>query len=247
MIYDISTIVWREMMILRRRIVPFLFTRMVSPLLYLVTFGLGLGKSIRMDTGNYLDFVISGIIALNSMMVAFSSVAPSICMSRILYMTFDEYRSAPISAAAYAWGHAVAATIRALLSSGIIMVIAFLFGANLHIDIRFIFVLVANSMLFAFIGIVAAMLVNSHEDLNMATTYLIMPMSFLCGTFFRVDNFPPLLKTVVEFLPLTPASSLLRAIGSGGQPDGFFAVMIMVYLSVAAVLAIWSIKHVRKG
>lgn len=245
MIYDVSTIVWREMMILRRRLVPFLFTRMVSPILYLITFGLGLGKSIRMDTGNYLDFVISGIIALNSMMVAFNSVAMPVCMSRVLYMTFDEYCSAPISAASYAWGQAVAATIRSLLSSFIIMVIAFLFGAHLKVDMLFIAVLLANSLVFAFFGIIAAMFVNGHEDLNMVTTYLIMPMSFLCGTFFRVENFPPLLKSLVELLPLTPASTLLRAIGSGGEADMFFAFVLAGYLVITATMAVWSVKRVR--
>lgn len=247
MIYDIMTIVWREMTVLKRRLVPFLFTRMVSPLLYLVTFGLGLGKSIQIaGVSNYLDFVVSGIIALNSMMISFNSVSSPVCMSRILYMTFDEYQTSPISNTAYIWGLAISGAIRALISSAIIVIIAWLFGASMHINALFLLVLVMNALIFAFLGITAAMLVNSHENLNGITTYLIMPMSFLCGTFFRVENFPPVLKSVIQFLPLTPASSSLRAIASGGQVVLFNIMLLVVYLALSAILANKSINYVKK-
>lgn len=247
MMYDAMTIVWREMMVFKRRLGTFLFTRMVSPLLYLVTFGLGLGKSIQMaGTGSYLDFVVSGIVALNSMMVSFNAVASPVCMSRILYMTFDEYQTAPISNISYVCGQAIAASIRALISSFMIVIIAWLFGATLHITPLFLLVLIANALIFAFLGITAAMFVNSHENLNTLTTYLIMPMSFLCGTFFRVENFPPVLKNVIEFLPLTPASSLLRAIGSGSEPVLSNLLLMAIYLVATASVAVWSIGYVKR-
>ena len=247
MIYDMMTIVWREMTVLKRRLKTFLFTRLVSPLLYLVTFGLGLGKSIQMaGAANYLDFVVSGIIALNSMMVAFNAVASPVCMSRILYMTFDEYRTSPISNFSYVMGQATAASIRALLSSFMIIIISLMFGATLKLTPLFLLVLLANTFVFAFFGIVAAMLVNGHEDLNTFTTYLVMPMSFLCGTFFRVENFPPFLKTVIEFLPLTPASSLLRTIGSGGEPNINNLILIAVYLVITGGAAVWSLEYAKK-
>ena len=36
-------------------------------------------------------------------------------------------------------------------------------------------------------------------------------MSFLCGTFFKADSFPEIIKWFLSILPLTPASSALRA------------------------------------
>ena len=247
MIYDIATIVWREMIILRRRLKAFLFTRMVSPFLYLLTFGLGLGRSVQIaGSGNYLDFIISGIIAMNSMMVCFNTVASPICMSRILYMTFDEYQTAPISSWSYVLGHAVAAAIRGVISSCIIVVIAYFFGCRLNIDVNFILVLLANCFIFSFIGIIAAMFASSHENLNTFTTYVITPMSFLCGVFFRLDNSPGFLAKAIAFLPLTPASTSLRAIGSGGQANSFDIAILLVYLLLAAFLANKSVGYVRR-
>ncbi len=218
MIGDVLTIAWRELTVLRRRLAVFLFARMISPLLYLATFGFGLGRSVQLaGGGSYLDFVVSGIIAMNSMLVCFNAVASPVCMSRILYMTFDEYQTAPISNTSYVLGQALAAAVRGLISSAIIIAIAWLFGCRLHVDGWYLLVLTANCLTFSFVGVIAAMLVDGHENLNTFTTYVITPMSFLCGTFFRLDNFPPLLAKAVYFLPLTPASSSLRAIGAGGE------------------------------
>ena len=64
---DIGTVFWRDWIVLKRRLVKFIFSRMVAPLLYLTAFGLGLGRSVNLNSGTYLDFIVPGIIALNSM------------------------------------------------------------------------------------------------------------------------------------------------------------------------------------
>ncbi len=248
MINDILTIFWREMLLLRRRIKVFLFSRMVSPFLYLLTFGLGLGRNVQIaGSVNYLDFIISGIIAMNSMIVCFNTVASPMCMSRILYMTFDEYQSAPISNLSYVLGHALASAVRGMLSSGIIVVVAYFFGCQLQINGAFILILLTNCFIFSFIGIMAAMLVDSHENLSTFSTYIITPMSLLCGTFFRLDNYPGFLATAISLLPLTPASTSLRAIGSGEVAAIFDVVLLALYLVLTAVLANMALGHVRKN
>ena len=37
---------------------------MVVPVIYLVAFGLGLGRSVRTGSGSYLDFLIPGLVAI---------------------------------------------------------------------------------------------------------------------------------------------------------------------------------------
>ena len=41
---EITTILWREWLFLKRRFWRVTFSQMVSPLLYFVTFGMGLGR-----------------------------------------------------------------------------------------------------------------------------------------------------------------------------------------------------------
>ena len=66
---DIYTVFWREWIVLNRRMAKFILSRMVTPILYIFAFGLGLGKSISFDGGSYLNFIIPGIIALNSIIL----------------------------------------------------------------------------------------------------------------------------------------------------------------------------------
>ena len=71
--FDVSTVMWRDWTVLKRRLKKFIFSRLVTPILYLVAFGWGLGRSINLDGGNYLDFIVPVIIALNTMNVSYMS------------------------------------------------------------------------------------------------------------------------------------------------------------------------------
>ena len=46
MLHDVWTVFWRDWIVLKRRLAKFIVSRMVAPLLYLVAFGWGLGRSI---------------------------------------------------------------------------------------------------------------------------------------------------------------------------------------------------------
>ena len=71
MFYDIWTVFWRDWIVLKRRLTKFILSRMVAPMLYLVAFGWGLGRSIQVSSGNsYIDFLVPGILALNSMNIS---------------------------------------------------------------------------------------------------------------------------------------------------------------------------------
>ena len=111
MLYDIWTVFWRDWIVLKRRLAKFILSRMVAPLLYLVAFGWGLGRSISVSSGTYLDFLVPGILALNSMNISFNSVIP-VHAERIYHKSLEEYLVAPIRPAAFVIGKVLAAVLR---------------------------------------------------------------------------------------------------------------------------------------
>ena len=234
---DIYTVFWREWLILNRRMVKFILSRMVTPILYIFAFGLGLGKSISFDGGSYLNFIIPGIIALNSMNISFNSVGTPLNMAKLYHKTFEEYLTAPISSWAFVLGKILAGSLRGFLSSIIIIVIGYIFGAHLQIGASFILVLILNCLVFASLAVIAAMSMSSHEDMANFSTYVMVPMSFLCGTFFKSDSLPLGLKYFVNLLPLTPASVSLRALSQGLPVDlgqiGLMGIYFVVFLVIA--------------
>lgn len=210
--YDILTVMWRDWIVLRRRLKKFILSRLVTPILYLVAFGWGLGKNINLASGTYLDFLVPGIIALNTMNVSYMSVT-GVHAERVYHKSLEEYLSAPIEPAAFVLGKIFSAVVRALISTALILGVALIFGASLKIfsePLNFLIVVVLNSIIFASVCFCAALKVQTYEELAQVNTYLLMPMSFLCGTFFSTAELPPAVRAVIEILPLTHTSELLR-------------------------------------
>lgn len=244
-LFDIGTVFWRDWVVLKRRLAKFLVSRMVAPLLYLVAFGWGLGRSISLDGGSYLDFIVPGILALNSMNISFNSITP-VHAERVYHKSLEEYVSAPIWPDAFVIGKLLAALLRALLSSAIICALAFAFGARLTITPLFLLVLALNCIIFAEIGFVAAMKINTFEEMGQVNTYILLPMSFLCGTFFHTAALPGALRLIIDALPLTHTSYLLRALGTGTDASLASLVVLVLYAVFLYVLCVRTFRRLSE-
>ena len=234
MLFDIWTVFWRDWIVLKRRMVKFILSRMVAPTLYLVAFGWGLGRSIQVDSGTYMDFLVPGILALNSMNISFNSITP-VHTERLFFKSLEEYLISPINPDSYVIGKMLAPIFRGLISSAIILVMAWLFGADLTITPLFLVILILNCLVFAEIGFLAAMKISSHEEMSQVNTYILLPMSFLCGTFFKTSTMPDVFRWFIEFLPLTHTSYLLRGIAQS-QPVAMESVAVLVIYAILGFL-----------
>ena len=246
MLYDIWTVFWRDWLVLQRRIGRFILSRMVSPVLYLVAFGWGLGRSIQTNQGSYLDFIVPGIIALNSMNISFISVGSPLNMSRLYHKTLEEYLIAPISSLSFVIGKVLAGALRGLISSVLIIALAYIFGAHLTINGWFLLALTLNCLVFASMALVAAMTMNSHEDMANFNTYVLLPMSFLCATFFIPDHLPSILSWIIQLLPLTHASLALRALATGGAVPMHSLLAMISYIALFMGIGVWLLEKVRE-
>lgn len=241
---DFYTVFWREMLVLKSSFLKFFTTRLVSPLLYLVAFGWGLGRSIQLNGGNYLEYVVPGIIALSAMTTSFNAVGSALNMSRLYHKTLEEYLIAPISPGSFVIGKVLAGCVRGVIASLIILGLAFLFGAHIMVNGWFFLVILLTCFLFGAMGVVIAMTINSHEDMANFSTFVILPMSFLCGTFFSSDSLPKIAGFIIDLLPLTHTSYSLRAIATGGD---FLPVSLTVLLGYAVVFFTAGVIAVRKA
>jgi ABC-type multidrug transport system permease subunit len=246
MIYDVLTVCWRDWLVLKRRLGRFIFARMISPILYLVAFGWGLGSQMQVYEGRYIDFVVPGILALNSMLLSFNAVGSPLNMSRLYHKTLEEYLIAPISYTSFVFGKILSGMLRGLISSSVIILLAYLFGAHFKVGLAFWVVLVLNCVLFAALGFVAAMYMGSHEEMANFNTYVLTPMSFLCGTFFTADRLPVLMQYILTILPLTHTSHALRyAAGSGELLWGSVGVMTL-YAAIFIGLSIVKMRQCKE-
>jgi ABC-2 type transport system permease protein len=216
-IIDAYSILWADLMVLKRRIARYLVTTLVSPLLYLVAFGWGLGRGISVDGASYFEFVVPGIIALTAMNSSFNGAGTRLNVDRLFFKSFDECLMAPISLLSLLLGKAMIGVVRGLISSTAFMVVALLIAPAFSVGPLFLVSLLVTCLAFAFLGVLAALLAKSHEDMATFGSLILLPMTFLGGTFFSVSQVPEALKFALYALPLTHSSLCLRA-AALGQP-----------------------------
>ncbi len=203
----------REILLFGRRLLKlgYVFSAMFMPLLYLLAFGLGLGRRVAIEGGSYLDYLLPGLVAMSSMVNSYTWIANGLTMGRLYFRTFQIYIQAPVSAAAIVWGEVAAGMVRGIFSSLILLGLGLFLGSGLNFNLVFVAALLLNCLLFAAFGVVVGMKSNSHEDTANFTNFFILPMAFFSGTFFPIDQMPWVLRGIVRALPLTYTNQLLRS------------------------------------
>ncbi|MEM1238513.1 MAG: ABC transporter permease [Cyanobacteria bacterium P01_H01_bin.26] len=241
---DSLTIFWGDWLDLRVRIPQVAASGLVSPLIYILAFGLGLGSSLDQVApppvgDSYLEFILPGMVALSSMVISFGGTTFSICGERLFTKNFDEMLLFPIHPLAMHLGKMLAGIVRGLLTAGSVILVAVLFTRDLwsFVNPLFLLLLVLNCAVFAGLGVIVGLNVKSLESVGLFNNFLIVPMSFLGATFFDPASLPALLKGIVYLLPLTYTTVGLRA--AAYQPiDRFPWYSIPVLLIVAIALSI---------
>lgn len=244
LVYDIYSVLWTDLRYLKRHWVRTVSTSLMSPVLYLIAFGWGLGRNIEVEGGSYLNFVIPGIVALTAMSVSFSGVGMKLNVDRLFYGSFDEFRMAPISPYALIIGKAMIGVVRGMISSLAFLVIGFIISPELRIDGLFILVKVITCFTFAFFGVYASFIARSHQDMSTISSLVLMPMTFLGGTFFSLGQVPDFLKVILYILPLTHTSNCLRAVTLAQEFPWISLIVITAYGIAFFIACMYSLKRI---
>jgi ABC-type multidrug transport system permease subunit len=241
---DAYSVLWADLSFTKRRWHRTLIVSLVGPILYLIAFGYGLGRGIDVQGSSYLEFVIPGIIALTAMTSSFNGAGTKLNVSRRFYKTFDEFLMSPISHVSLIIGKSLIGVIRGLISAIAFLIIAFLLSSNITVSPLFILTLIVSCFTFAFLGVLAALLANSYEDMGNFTAFVILPMTFLGGTFFSLSGLPQALKIVFYLLPLTHSSMCLRA-EALGQPFPWISLVVLTCFGLAFFLG--CLRSIKKA
>lgn len=235
---EVITILWREWIFFKRRFWKITSALIVSPILYLVTFGWGIGNGIAMEGKPYLYYILPGVISLTVMRASYSAISMRISVARLHEKSFENYIIAPTNMYMLTTGHILAGAFRGLYAGFLIILIVAIFGIFININFLFILTLFINSIMFSLLGFIAAMMIDTHYDMNRFTSFVITPMTFLCGTFFSVGRMPYILRNFIELLPLTHTTRLIRGISYGHRVDEFSLLIMIVYTVLFFILSV---------
>lgn len=237
-------IFFREMLLFRRKLLRlgYLFSAMVVPIIYLIAFGLGLGKNVRIQGTDYLTFLIPGLVAMSSMNNSYTWVASALNLNRLYFKTFQVFVQAPIHPSSIMIGEVLAGMVKGLFASVLIIIVGFLIPSGFSITPLFVMTLLLNCFLFSNLGVITGMLAKSHEDTATYSNFFIMPMAFFSGTFFPVEKIPQFIKPIIYIMPLTHTNILIRK--TVFDVEGVLSLFIMIGYSLA--FFIYGSKLIKK-
>jgi len=243
-IFDFYPILLREMLLFRRKLfrIGYLFSAMVVPIIYLVTFGFGLGRAVQIQGTDYLSFLIPGLIAISSMTNSYTWVASALNLNRLYFKSFQILVQAPISPSAIMTGEVSAGMVKGLFSAGLIILVGLVSAADFAVTPLLITTLLLNCFLFASMGVVTGMITKTHEDTATYNNFFILPMAFFSGTFFPVDRIPEVFRPFIWALPLTHTNIVMRQ----KSLDGLGAVSLIVLVCYAFVFFVAG-RHLIKN
>jgi Nod factor-specific ABC transporter NodJ protein len=223
----------REMLLFRRKLLRlgYLFSAMVVPIIYLIAFGLGLGRNVSFQGTDYLTFLIPGLVAMSSMNNSYTWVASALNLNRLYFKTFQVFVQSPISPSSIMIGEVLAGMVKGLFASLLILIVGFLTPTKLSLTPLFVLILLLNCFLFANLGVITGMLAKSHEDTATYSNFFIMPMAFFSGTFFPIDRIPTFIKPIIYLMPLTHTNIVIRK--ATLEIEGLISLAVLIVYSMA--------------
>lgn len=233
----VVTVLWEKWVEFKFEWLKITLSALVSPLLYMIALGWGLGSSSTVTDRPYIDFLVPGIIALTTMNTSFSAVSQPLNVQRIFERSFDQLIISPTPMPAYIFGQMLGGSLRGMYSGVLILLLSAPFGAGIRLSVPFFLVMLLNGLAFSALGVTAAVVAKTHGDIARFSTYAILPMTFLCNTFFPLDRVPGWIQTLIGILPLTHASGSLRSMAYGGAPSLLSLAVLAVYAIVFMIAA----------
>ena len=206
---------------------------LVTSLLFLLVLSLSIGNG-RGDVLGYpfITFLAPGLIAMQVIQQAFSHTSSSIMIGKIQGNIVDVLY-APLSP-----GEVTIATNLAACTRSIMIALASIFVFEFFVEMPFhsffyIFVYTfLGSFILSSIGFIVGLWSEKFDHMASATNFIIVPLSFLSGTFYSIERLPNILQRVSELNPFFYIIDGFRY-GFLGVSDGSikFGLFYLIFLS----------------
>lgn len=206
--------------------------------LFILIFGYSLGSQITAVAGvSYLEYIIPGLMMMGVIMSSYAGTSFSLFIQKF-HGSIQELLVAPISYWQIIAGLTIAAVIRGLLVGLGILLISMIFTSITVSHIFFLlFFIIMVALLFSFAGIVTALWANNFDQMNIFSTFIITPLTYLGGVFYSIKMLPSFWGNVAKFNPILYMVDGFRY-GFIGVTDVplFHSVIVVLVLTVGFFL-----------
>ncbi|SOD99559.1 ABC transporter permease [Caenispirillum bisanense] len=244
-VYAIKAIYKFEMARAWRTLMQSLATPVLSTSLYFIVFGAAIGSRMEEVGGvPYGAFIVPGLIMLSILTESVSNAAFGIYMPRFAG-TIYEVLSAPVSPFEIVVGYVGAAMTKSLVLALVILATARLFVPfEIAHPFWMLGFLVLTAMTFCLLGFVIGIWADGWEKLQIVPMLVVMPLTFLGGTFYSIDMLPGIWRTVALFNPVVYLVSGFRwsFYGISDVAVGVSLGMTLVFMALCLAVIVWMFR-----
>lgn len=215
-----------------------LISSVAQPLLFLVALGFGFGPIYaKAGGGDYVTFLAPGIISMSMLFTSMFGGIEVIWDKQFGFL--KETLVAPVPRVVIMLGRTAGGATVAMIQGVVIFLVTLIVGFRPEITSQLIFVplvMFLICMLFTALGTAIASRLNDMQAFPLVMNFLIMPMFFLSGALFPVDQLPKALSVVVRLNPVSYGVDGMRSalVGMGH----FGLTLDILVLAVVSALCV---------
>lgn len=206
------------------------------PLIFLVVFGAGFGRMIGtvVPGVDYIQFMYPGILAMTVLMNSLMS-GISIVWDRE-FGFLKEILVSPLDRRSILLGKATGSALVAIMQGGIMLVLAPFLGVSVTVlmVLKLIPIIFAVSISISSLGLLVASRMKSQQGFQMVIQLLIMPLIFLAGVFYPVNNVPVVMEVISKINPLTYGVDAIRQVFLGSESS--YSIGITIFSHTMSIL-----------
>ncbi|AKQ42359.1 ABC-type polysaccharide/polyol phosphate export system, permease component [Aurantiacibacter atlanticus] len=234
-----------ELMRMFRTIFGSILAPVITTSLYLVVFGAAMSEQVEatMDV-SYGAFIVPGLLMLTLLSESTSNASFGIYMPKFTGAIY-ELLSAPVGVAETLIGFVGAAVVKSLILAAIILGTAALIVdyeiAHPIFALGYIILVAATFSLFGFI---IGLWADGFEKLQVVPLLILMPLTFLGGTFYSIDVLPEPWRSVSLVNPVVYLVNGLRwtFLGSSDFPIAVSLGFTLAFLLLCVGIIAWIFK-----
>ena len=240
--YRVYHVFVRNLVSYKRFVVSTFLVSLIEPLFYLITFGIGMGAYMGYFGGKpYLYFLVPGVLVSSVMMSSTFECLYGTFVKMVHEKLYDSLVATPVSAEDAVAGDIAWGAFRGLVSGTLMMLVAVAMGilpVSIPSVLLLLVLMVFVGILFGSLAMIVTSISPSFDFFNYYTELVITPMLFFSGVFFPLDRFPAWMRSLSEFMPLTHAVKISRAVFSGEYHAKYIWNFLVIFVLEVVAFAV---------
>jgi ABC-2 type transport system permease protein len=209
----------------------------ITPVMFVLMFTYLFGGAIAGSTGDYLDYILPGILVMS---VLFTTVYSGVALNTDLTKgVVDRFRSLPIWRPAPLVGALLGDSVRYVVAGTVIVVLGVALGFRPEAGVGGVVAALALVVAFAFalswVFTTMGLLLRSPNAVMNAGFMSIFPLTFLSNVFVEPETLPAGLEAFVDVNPISILATASRGLMDGNAQAGDIAIVLATAVLLTAV------------